>query len=223
METKIKNKKMFVRNDGALFVNDGVLLGDWDEVNGVPLSSVTKKDTDTATLDGIIIKGYETKFNVTNENGERYAPNCLDKFVKQYFVDHEMNMIVDVQHGCGVDDQIGRVIYLEVNTVGFYFVAYIPRTIARYEQIKNMLREGILQGFSKYGWATDYEYRYTRDGEFDYVEIKEFQLCSVSLVTMPANAIPFEAIGEPVKDGLQFVNRLTEDEPKPKKKSIYKQ
>ena len=223
METKIKNKKMFVRNDGALFVNDGVLLGDWDEVNGVPLSSVTKKDTDTATLDGIIIKGYETKFNVTNENGERYAPNCLDKFVKQYFVDHEMNMIVDVQHGCGVDDQIGRVIYLEVNTVGFYFVAYIPRTIARYEQIKNMLREGILQGFSKYGWATDYEYRFTRDGEFDYVEIKEFRLCSVSLVTIPANAIPFEAIGEPVKDGLQFVNRLTEEQPKPKKKSIYKQ
>ena len=223
METKIKNKKMFVRNDGALFVNDGVLLGDWDEVNGVPLSSVTKKDTDTATLDGIIIKGYETKFNVTNENGERYAPNCLDKFVKQYFVDHEMNMIVDVQHGCGVDDQIGRVIYLEVNTVGFYFVAYIPRTIARYEQIKNMLREGILQGFSKYGWATDYEYRYTRDGEFDYVEIKEFKLCSVSLVTIPASAIPFEAIGEPVKDGLQFVNRLTEEQPKPKKKSIYKQ
>ena len=223
METKIKNKKMFVRNDGALFVNDGVLLGDWDEVNGVPLSSVTKKDTDTATLDGIIIKGYETKFNVTNENGERYAPNCLDKFVKQYFVDHEMNMIVDVQHGCGVDDQIGRVIYLEVNTVGFYFVAYIPRTIARYEQIKNMLREGILQGFSKYGWATDYEYRFTRDGEFDYIEIKEFRLCSVSLVTIPANAIPFEAIGEPVKDGLQFVNRLTEEQPKPKKKSIYKQ
>ena len=223
METKIKNKKMFVRNDGALFVNDGVLLGDWDEVNGVPLSSVTKKDTDTATLDGIIIKGYETKFNVTNENGERYAPNCLDKFVKQYFVDHEMNMIVDVQHGCGVDDQIGRVIYLEVNTVGFYFVAYIPRTIARYEQIKNMLREGILQGFSKYGWATDYEYRFTRDGEFDYIEIKEFRLCSVSLVTIPANAIPFEAIGEPIKDGLQFVNRLTEEQPKPKKKSIYKQ
>ena len=80
-----------------------------------------------------------------------------------------------------------------------------------------------MQGFSKMGWATEYEFRYTRDGEFDYIEIKEFQLCSVSLVTMPANAIPFEAIGEPVKDGLQFVNRLAAEEPKPKKKSIYKQ
>lgn len=214
METKQQNKKRLVR--------DGVLLGDWQEVSGLPLSSVTKKDTDTATLDGLIIKGYETKFNVTNENGERYAPNCLDKFVQKYFIDHELNMVVDVQHGWDIDSQIGRVIYLEVNTVGFYFVAYVPRSVARYEQIKALLREGILQGFSKMGWATEYEFRYTRDGEFDYVEIKEFQLCSVSLVTMPANAIPFEAIGEPIKDGLQFVNRF-EEQPKPKKKSIYKQ
>lgn len=214
METKQQNKKRLVR--------DGVLLGDWQEVSGLPLSSVTKKDTDTATLDGLIIKGYETKFNVTNENGERYAPNCLDKFVQQYFVDHELNMVVDLQHNWDIDSQIGRVIYLEVNTVGFYFVAYVPRSVARYEQVKALLREGILQGFSKMGWATDYEYHYTRNGEFDYVEINEFQLCSVSLVTMPANAIPFEVIGEPVKDGLQFVNRLTEEQPKPKKKSIYK-
>lgn len=229
METKIKNKKLFVRNDGALFVSDGVLLGNWDEVNGIPLASITKRDTDTGTLDGLIVKGYETKFNVTNENGERYDPNCLDAFVKKYFVDRELNMCVDVQHGWGVDDQIGRVIYLEVNSVGFYFVAYIPRTVARYEQIKNLLKEGILQGFSKYGWATEYEYRFTKEGDFDFVEIKEFQLCSVSLVTMPANAIPFEAIGEPIRDGLQFVNRFREVEPKPetqpetppKKKSIF--
>lgn len=213
METKHQNKKRLVR--------DGVLLGDWQEVSGLPLSSVTKKDTDTATLDGLIIKGYETKFNVTNDNGERYAPNCLDKFVQQYFVDHELNMVVDLQHGLDIDSQIGRVIYLEVNSVGFYFVAYVPRSVARYEQVKSLLREGILQGFSKMGWATDYEFRYTRDGKFDYVEIKEFQLCSVSLVTMPANAIPFEAIGEPIKDGLQFVNRF-EEQPKPKKKSIFK-
>lgn len=213
METKYLNKKRLVR--------DGVLLGDWEEVSGLPLSSVTKKDTDTATLDGLIIKGYETKFNVTNENGERYAPNCLDAFVKKYFIEHELNMVVDLMHGLDIDSQIGRVIYLEVNTVGFYFVAYIPRSVARYEQVKALLREGILQGFSKMGWATDYEFRYTKNGDFDFVQINEFQLCSVSLVTMPANAIPFEAIGEPIKDGLQFVNRFNE-EPKKKKKSIFK-
>ena len=215
METKQNNTKRLVR--------DGVLLGDWQEVSGLPLSSVTKKDTDTATLDGLIIKGYETKFNVTNENGERYAPNCLDKFVQQYFVDHELNMVVDLQHSEAVDDQVGRVIYLEVNTVGFYFVAYIPRSVARYEQVKNLLKEGILQGFSKYGYATDYEFNYNQDGYVDYVEITEFRLCSVSLVTMPANPLGFESIGEPLKDGLQFVNKLTGNEqPTPKKKSIFK-
>lgn len=211
METKQLNKKRLVR--------DGVLLGNWEEVNGVPLSTVTKKDEDTGILDGLIIKGYETKFNVTNENGERYAPNCLDNFVKKYFIDHELNMVVDLQHGWGVDDQIGRVIYLEVNTVGFYFVAYVPRTVARYEQVKNLLREGILQGFSKMGWATEYEFKYTRDGELDYVQINEFKLCSVSLVAMPANAIPFESIGEPIRDGLQFVNRL-EEQNEPDRKSV---
>ena len=160
-------------------VNDAALIGDWEEVTAVPLAKYTRRDTDTAMLDGIIIKGYETKFNVTNENGERYAPNCLDKFVQRYFVDNELNMIVDVQHSDSVDDQIGRVIYLEVNTVGFYFVAYIPRTVARYEQIKNMLKERILQGFSKYGWATEWEYHYKENGDFDYVEFTEFMLASV--------------------------------------------
>ena len=211
------------KNKKRLVVKDTVLIGDWEEVSGVPLSTVTKKDADTGLLDGLIVKGYETKFNVTNENGERYAPNCLDKFVQQYFVEHELNMVVDLQHSEAVDDQVGRVIYLEVNTVGFYFVAYIPRTVARYEQVKNLLREGILQGFSKYGYATDYEFVYNRDGFVEYVEITEFRLCSVSLVTMPANPLGFESIGEPLKDGLQFVNRLTEEQPKPKKKSIYKQ
>lgn len=204
-------------------VNDAALIGDWEEVTAVPLAKYTRRDTDTAMLDGIIIKGYETKFNVTNENGERYAPNCLDKFVQRYFVDNELNMIVDLQHSDRVDDQIGRVIYLEVNTVGFYFVAYIPRTVARYEQVKNMLKERILQGFSKYGWATEWEYHYKENGDFDYVEFTEFALASVSLVTMPANAIPFESVGEPVRDRLQYYNSLAAlEQPTPKKKSIFK-
>lgn len=214
MYKKIKNK---------IFVADGVLIGSWEEVAGVKLETITKRSGDDAMLDGLIIKGYETKFGVTNENRERYAPNCLDKFVQEYFIDHKLNMVLDVQHGWGVDDQIGRVIYLEVNTVGFYFVAYVPRSVPRYEQVKVLLKEGILQGFSKCGWAEEYEYHYKENGEFDYVEYKDFKLMSVSLVTMPANPIPFEAMGETVRNELNFVNRF-DDEPKPKpKKSIYNQ
>lgn len=213
MYKKIKNK---------MFVSDGVLIGSWEEVAGVKLETVTKRSGDDAVLDGLIIKGYETKFGVTNENGERYAPNCLDRFVQEYFIDHKLNMVLDVQHGWGVDDQIGRIIYLEVNTVGFYFVAYVPRSVPRYEQVKALLKEGILQGFSKCGWAEDYEYHFKENGEFDYVEYKDFKLMSVSLVTMPANPIPFEAMGETVRNELNFVNRLAEGEkPTQKKKSIF--
>lgn len=209
--------------DNRMFVSDGVLIGSWEEVAGVKLETITKRSGDDAMLDGLIIKGYETKFGVTNENRERYAPNCLDKFVQEYFIDHKLNMVLNVQHGWGVDDQIGRVIYLEVNTVGFYFVAYVPRSVPRYEQVKALLKEGILQGFSKCGWAEEYEYHYKENGEFDYVEYKDFKLMSVSLVTMPANPIPFEAMGETVRNELNFVNRF-DDEPKPKpKKSIYNQ
>lgn len=203
-----------------MFVSDGVLIGNWEEVAGVKLETVTKRSGDDAVLDGLIIKGYETKFGVTNENGERYAPNCLDRFVQEYFIDHKLNMVLDVQHGFDIDSQIGRIVYLEVNTVGFYFVAYVPRSVPRYEQVKVLLKEGILQGFSKCGWAEDYEYHFKENGEFDYVEYKDFKLMSVSLVTMPANPIPFEAMGETVRNELNFVNRLAEEE-KPKKKSIF--
>lgn len=216
------------KNKQRLFVSDNVLIGDWDEVQGVRLSTITQRDGDDAELDGLVIKGYETKFGVTNENGERYDPHCLDAFVQHYFVDKGFNLVVDVQHSDAVDDQVGRVIYLEVNSVGFYFVAYVPRTVARYEQVKAMLREGILQGFSKCGYATDWEWHYDEaTGEYDYVTYKEFSLCSVSLVTMPANAAKFEKIGETVKDGVRFVNLLTADdvkpEPAPTKKSIFRQ
>lgn len=201
-----------------LKIENTTLIGEWNEVTDLELSKITKKDADTAKLNGIVIKGYETKFNRTNENGERYVPGCLDAFVQSYFVDNGLNMIVDLQHGCAVDDQVGRVVYLEVNTVGFYFVAYIPKTVARYEQVRNLLQEGILQGFSKMGWSTDYDWV---DDEKEpwggYWLIKEMKLMSVSLVTNPANAIAFESVGETVQNRLEYRNNMTQ-----KKKSILK-
>lgn len=195
-------------------INDTTLIGNWEEVTDIELSKITKRDTDTARLNGIIVKGYETKFGVVNENGERYEPGCLDEFVNRYFIEHNLNMVVDVQHGMGVDDQIGRVIYLETNSTGFYFVAYIPRTVARYQQVKDLLAEGILQGFSKCGWATDAEWRKDKEGN-DYLLIRKMDILSVSLVTMPANPIPFESVGETVRNRLEYRNTV-------KRKSILK-
>lgn len=184
---------------------DTVLIGSWEEINDQPLSTITKRDEDTQHLDGLIIKGYETKFGKTNENWEQYDPHCLDKFVEEYFVNNRLNMVVDLQHSQHIDDQVGRVVYLEVNSVGFYFVAYVPKSVKRYEQVKNLLQEGILQGFSKCGWATDYEWKYESDGSFAYELVKEMSIVSVSLVTSPANAIRFENVQE-VKNELQFRN-----------------
>lgn len=199
-------------------IHDTTLIGNWEEVQDVELSTITKKDTDTQRLNGLVIKGYETKFSKTNENGERYEPGCLDDFIQSYFIDNGLNMVVDLQHGYGIDDQVGRVVYLETNTVGFYFVAYIPRTVARYEQVKNLLQEGILQGFSKSGWATEYEYKYTADGDFDYMLIKKMDIVSVSLVTSPANAVTFESVGETVQNRLEYRNKVKKNN----RKSILK-
>ena len=45
----------------------------------------------------------------------------------------------------------GRVLVVESNGVGFYFVVYIPKTYVNYEIVRNNIKEGILQGFSKEG------------------------------------------------------------------------
>lgn len=192
-------------------ITDGVKLGNWEEVTSLPLSSITRRDEDNTTqLDGLILKGYETKFGSTNGNREQYAPGCLDEFIQDYFIDRGLNMAVDVQHGWSVDDQVGRVIYIEVNTVGFYFVAYVPRSVSRYEQIKSLLKEGILQGFSKCGWATEWNDHYASDGSYDYTEILKMEIVSVSLVTAPANAIPFEQAAE-IRNTLSFRNLVAEE------------
>jgi HK97 family phage prohead protease len=195
-------------------INDTTLIGNWEEVTDIELSKITKRDTDTAKLNGIIVKGYETKFGVINENDELYEPGCFDEFVHRYFIDHDLNMVVDVEHGMGIDDQIGRVIYLETNSVGFYCVVYIPSTVARYKQVKDLLAEGILQGFSKFGWATDAEWKKNREGK-DYLRILKMEILKVSLVTMPANPIPFESVGETVRNRLEYRNTF-------KRKSILK-
>lgn len=187
-----------------LTISDAVMLSSWEEVDKVKLSTITKRDEDTATLDGIIVKGYEMKYNVTNENGERYAQGCVDKYINDYFVSNKLNVPVDVMHGERFEDLIGRVLLIESNGVGFYIVGYIPRTAPRFEQIKNALKEGLLQGFSKCGYTTDYDFIYKKDGSFDYMLIKEIAICSVSLVSTPANRIGFEKVAE-VQNSTAFV------------------
>lgn len=211
-------KREFVQIAGREYpvVRDTVLLGDWEEVQaatGTKASAITKNDADTEVLDGLVIRGYEMKWGVTNENGERYEKTAFDGFINDYFVKRNLNMPVDINHEGWQNYRsiCGRVLYIETNTTGFYFVVYINRGYADYERVKWYLEQGIIQGFSKEGYTDDWELRYKPDGSFDYELIKSMKLLSVSLVATPANGISFEKLQE-VRNGLRYVNRTVEEE-----------
>lgn len=190
---------------------DVVKIGNYEEVDeaeGRSLETITKKPEDrNKKLNGLLLYAYETKFaDGTNTNGERYTKDALDKFVDDYFVKRGLNMPLTVMHGWGRVDLIGRVLILEVNSVGFYFVCYIPRGVEGYDDIKLKIEEGILQGLSKEGWSTRGKAYFKKDDEFDYYLIEEMEILRVSLVDIPANGNPLEKAKE-IKNSLQFVKR----------------
>ena len=192
-------------------VRDSVLIGEWKDVQDLPLSSITKRADDVEKLDGLIIKGYEMKWGATNENGERYAQGAFDDFINNYYIKNGLNVVVDVQHDPRPEWLCGRLLYIETNTVGFYLVAYIPRTEQAFEAVKSKLQNGLLQGFSKYGFVDDGHYVFKDNGKVDYFQIDKIRLFAASLVATPANGVPFEGVGE-VKNRLEYVNKTHEVE-----------
>jgi len=194
-------------------IQDATLIGSYEEVSNVPATTINKKDTSGAVLNGLIIKGYETKFGAAkNTNGETFEQGCFDEFVEEYFVKNKLNLPVDVQHRDDINHLCGRVLVFEVNSVGFYFVVYVPKTYLHYDTLKNLLQEGIIQGFSKSGWAYDYDYIYNTDGSFSHVHIRKMSVYSLSLVNTPANAQPFEKVQETkVENALHYENKVNQD------------
>ena len=195
-------------------VREQVLLGDWEETQKIPTEQLRKWTDEPDKLNGLILKGYEMKFGQTNENGEQYDKTAFDDFIKQYFVEGKLNMPVDINHNGWHDwrSYCGRVLYIEVNSVGFYFVVYIPATYPEYDRLKWMLQNGIIQGFSKEGFVNwgDSEYKWKDDGSFDYELIHKIAVVSVSLVCTPANGISFEQMRE-IQNALKFKNKLAQE------------
>lgn len=177
-------------------VRDTVLIGSWEDTQKIPTETLRKWTNEPDKLDGLIIKGYEMKWNETNENQERYDDTAFADFIQSYFVDKGFNMPVDINHE-GYHNwtaYCGRVLYIETNTVGFYFVIYVPRTYPEYNRLIWALQNGIIQGFSKEGYVdgNDYDPIFNEDGSFAYEQIHKIRVVSVSLVATPANGIPFE-------------------------------
>lgn len=204
--------ELFTEINERLPLSDVVKLGDYREVENLSLETITKSAEDkNKKLNGILIYGYETKFAAgTNTNYERFSKDALDKFINEYYKKNSLNMPLTVQHGWRREDVIGRVLIIEVNSVGFYFVCYVPKGVAGYEDIKLKVQEGILQGLSKEGWSTKSKAFWKKDGSFDYLLVEEMEMLGVSLVTTPANGNPIEKAKE-VKDGLQFVNKTKDN------------
>lgn len=180
----------------AHVVRDTVLIGSWEDTQKIPTETLRKWTNEPDKLDGLIIKGYEMKWDETNENRERYDDTAFADFIQSYFVDKGLNMPVDINHE-GYRSWFaycGRVLYIETNTVGFYFVIYVPRTYADFNRLVWALQNGIIQGFSKEGYVdwNDYDPVYNDDGTFAYEQIHKIRVVSVSLVATPANGIPFE-------------------------------
>lgn len=217
MKANEQIKRDFVTINGREFprITDTTLLGNWEDIQAATMtraSVITKNDADTEILDGLVLRGYEMKWGTTNENGERYEKGAFDAFINDYFVARDLNMPVDINHEGWRNWQAycGRVLYIETNSVGFYFVVYVPRGYAYFEQLKWGLQNGIIQGFSKEGYADDWEWRYKEDGSLDYELIKSMKLLSVSLVCSPANGLTFEKMQE-VKNGLRYINKTIEE------------
>lgn len=207
---------MYKDIDKPIRLTDVVKLGSYDEVEGLDLVSITKNDADKGTkLDGLILRGYETKFsNGTNENGERYTKECLDAFIEKYYIKNKLNMPLTIQHRDDLMHIAGRVLTLEVNSVGFYFVCYIPKSHPEYERIKMLVKEGVLQGLSKEGWCTKGKCFFTKEGDFDYYEVQEIEMTAVSLVTTPANGQRLEKAQE-VRNALTFIKENNANNDKP--------
>lgn len=208
----MSRQRAYIKVNGQEFplLCNAVTIGDWEDVKGIPTSQLTKRDEDTALLDGLIIRGYEMEWGKVNENRELYTKDAFDKFIQDYFIERDFNLVVDIEHA-GADPQwlAGRVIYAEINSRGMYYIVYVPRTYVHFEMVRNLLQEGILQGFSKMGYATKIDFDDDENGDW-YEIISEFKLLAMSLVSTPANGVQFEKLQEVKRNGLVFRNIETE-------------
>lgn len=179
-------------------IRNGIMLGEWSDVKDIPAENLKKWSNDPDKLRGMIFKGYEMKWGALNTNGELYDETAFDKFIEDYFVKKGFNMPVTIEHSDDPEWLAGRVLYIERNSVGFYFVVYVPETCPRYAWIKWAVEEGLIQGLSKEGFYVDCEWKQADENDWDswYVHIHELMMTRVSLVYTPANGVKFESTKE---------------------------
>lgn len=132
---------------------------------------------------GFRLKGLVTTFDIQNENGQVFKNYSYNKFVSEYFVEHSLNVPIDSMHRRDLSHIVGYAEKLEALENGIELTAFIPKGVYYYNLIKVLIDNGILQGFSNYGYARDYEF----ENDYETMIIKDFALISISLVDVPAD------------------------------------
>lgn len=132
---------------------------------------------------GFEVRGLLTTFDVVNQNGQRFEKKSYDKFVTDYFEANDLNIPIDLMHRRDAQHLAGVARKFVKKDGGIELTAFIPKGVYFYNLIKVLLDNGVLQGFSNYGWVRDWEY----DRVSDELIVKDFALLSASLVDIPAD------------------------------------
>lgn len=132
---------------------------------------------------GFEVKGLVTTFGETNFNGQKWDKKAYDKVISEYFESNELNIPIDLMHKRDIQHLAGVAKKFVKKSEGIELTAFIPKGVYFYNLIKVLLDNGVLQGFSNYGYISDWEWDRTNDEMI----VKEFFLCSVSLVDIPSD------------------------------------
>lgn len=138
---------------------------------------------DDGSEKGIEVKGYLTKFGETNFNGFNFDKKSYDQCINEYFEKNDLNIPIDLMHSRDALHLAGICNKFQKKNDGVEITAFIPKGIYFYNLIKILIDNGILQGFSNYGFISDYDF----DRASDSLIVKSFQLISISLVDVPAD------------------------------------
>lgn len=162
-------KKIIVKNFTKLVASDG-----GDKI------SIVKNEAGEEI--GFNVHGTLTEFEYKNENDMTFKRGSYDKFVDEYFISNSLNVPLCLQHNdSDIRNICGKISEMTKTENGVDVVAFVPRSAYYYNLIKNYINEGILQGFSNAGYATEADF--TENG----MVVKEFALLHVALVTTPAD------------------------------------
>lgn len=133
------------------------------------------------TEEGLVVTARLKRWGVRNLNGETYAADSYDDFLKDYYGRGGLNMPLTVQHGQRLEDVVGKVLELTKDEEGLTCKAVIFNDLPWSAPVRRLVEAGVLQGMSDEGYSDDYSF-----ADDNGLDIKKAAMLAVSLVCTPA-------------------------------------